>query len=105
MSAVETVQSGPPPVERPTSAEVTGWLLEGRWFTIDVAGKVTTWSPGAAERFGWQRADIAGESFPETLLAEPALGNSVVESLMAGGGAAHAGLTGGRRARGAAGDA
>src|SRR3954471_17533452 len=94
MSAVETVQSGPPPVERPPSGEVTGWLLEGRWFTIDVAGKVTSWSPGAAERFGWQRADIAGEPFPETLLAEPALGDSVVESLMAGGAATDAGFTG-----------
>src|SRR3954466_10641770 len=93
MSAVETVHSEPP-AERPSSAEVTGWLLEGRWFTIDVAGKVTSWSPGAAERFGGQRADIAGESFPETLLAEPALGNSVVESLMAGGAATDAGFTG-----------
>src|SRR4051794_41978599 len=105
MSAVETVQSGPPPVERPTSAEVTGWLLEGRWFTIDVAGKGTTWSPGAAERFGWQRADIAGESFPETLLAEPAPGNSVGESLMAGGGGARAGVTRGVARRAGAGGA
>ena len=80
MSAVETLQDGTFPVERPTSTEVTGWLLEGRWFTIDPAGTITSWSPGAVERFGWKRNDIVGQSFAETLLADPALAVSAVES-------------------------
>src|SRR5207247_493588 len=53
------------------AGEVTNWLLEGRFFTIDPKGAVTTWSPAAADAFGWRRKDIVGESFVDTLLAPP----------------------------------
>jgi PAS domain S-box-containing protein len=52
-------------------AEVTGWLLEGRFLTVDARGAVTLWSPLASEAFGWSRKDIVGSSFVETLVAEP----------------------------------
>src|SRR3954471_6080086 len=100
MSKIEPAHTPPdPPAEetaRPSATEVTGWLLEGRWFTIDPGGKITSWSPAAAERFGWQRADVTGELFVQTLLAETArpAGAAAVESALAGGGADHAGFTG-----------
>jgi PAS domain S-box-containing protein len=51
----------------PDAAEVTAWLLEGRFFTVDPNGAVTVWSPIAAETFGWRRKDIVGEPLTETL--------------------------------------
>src|SRR5207248_19272 len=56
--------------ERRTGSEqVTAWLLDGRFFTIDPGGRITSWSPGAGETFGWKRADVVGSPFVETLLA------------------------------------
>ena len=73
MSATETAPEHPEPAAdgsaHPGVAEVTSWLLDGRFFTIDTAGKVTMWSAGAASAFGWSRKDVAGSSFAETLLA------------------------------------
>src|SRR3954447_10899126 len=73
MSKIEPAPSGPDPADsettRPSASEVTGWLLEGRWFTVDPGGKITSWSPAAADRFGWQRPEVAGKSFAETLIA------------------------------------
>src|SRR4051794_30078330 len=100
MSAIETVHSGPTPADpgstRPSSAEATGWLLEGRWFTIDTTGRITTWSPAAAERFGWQRGDVSGQSFTELLVAPEgrAAAAAAVASVVSGGGAEHAGFSG-----------
>src|SRR3954468_22070530 len=51
----------------PDAAEVTAWLLEGRFFTVDPNGAVTVWSAVAAETFGWRRKDIVGEPLTETL--------------------------------------
>ena len=51
-------------------AEVTSWLLEGRFLTVDARGAVTLWSPLASETFGWSRKDIVGSSFVETLVAD-----------------------------------
>ena len=48
---------------------MTNWLLDGRFFTIDMAGAVTSWSPGAADTFGWRRQDMLGQQFAATLLA------------------------------------
>src|SRR3954463_1331029 len=90
-----------PPIEptdspRPDSAEVTGWLLEGRWFTIDLEGRITAWSPAAAQRFGHERKGIAGSSFVETLVAAPRrpTGGRAVAPAMDGAAADHAGFTG-----------
>jgi PAS domain S-box-containing protein len=97
MSALDTA----PPIDptdspRPDSAEVTGWLLEGRWFTIDLQGRITAWSPAAAQRFGHERKGISGLSFVETLVA-PA-GRSAcahaVATAMNGAAADDAGFTG-----------
>jgi PAS domain S-box-containing protein len=75
---------------------VTGWLLEGRWFTIDLDGRITSWSPAAADRFGWQRKDIAGQLFADSLLAPTgqAAAAEAVASALAGGAADQAGFTG-----------
>src|SRR4051794_6364253 len=97
MSALDTA----PPIDpsgspRPDSAEVTGWLLEGRWFTIDLEGKITAWSPAAAQRFGYDRKTIAGESFVETLVApsgRPVCAQAVATA-MDGAAADQAGFTG-----------
>src|SRR5947209_12372235 len=51
-------------------AEVTSWLLEGRFLTVDARGAVTLWSPLASETFGWSRKEIVGSSFVETLVAD-----------------------------------
>src|SRR3954470_5924815 len=73
VKAIETAPSevGPAPAQaagRPTdAAEVTAWLLEGRFFTVDPNGAVTVWRPIAAETFGWRRKDIVGEPLTETL--------------------------------------
>jgi PAS domain S-box-containing protein len=99
MSAIESANPTPAAAatsSRPSSTEVTGWLLEGRWFTIDTGGRITSWSPAAAARFGWQRKDIAGADFVETLLAPAGrqAGADAVSSALAGGAADHAGFTG-----------
>lgn len=99
MSAIESANptsAAVPDGERPTPTEVTGWLLEGRWFTIDPGGKITSWSPAAAERFGWQRKDITGADFVDTLLGPGAraAGAEAVASALAGAAADHAGFTG-----------
>src|SRR4051812_31852878 len=71
VKAIETatpeVQPATEPGQRPDAAEVTGWLLEGRFFTVDPNGAVTVWSPIAAETFGWRRKDIVGEPLTETV--------------------------------------
>ena len=96
MSAIDTATTGPSTASRPSSAEVTGWLLEGRWFTIDLEGRITSWSPAAADRFGWKRKDIAGQPFVETLLAPSchAAGAEAVSSALAGPAGEHSGFTG-----------
>src|SRR4051794_15957148 len=71
VKAIETatpeVQPATEAGQRPDAAEVTAWLLEGRFFTVDPKGAVTVWSPVAAETFGWRRKDIVGEPLAETL--------------------------------------
>ena len=57
MKAIETVKTEveePAPVAAapPDAPELTAWLLEGRFFTIDPAGAVSSWSPVASEAFG-----------------------------------------------------
>jgi EAL domain-containing protein (putative c-di-GMP-specific phosphodiesterase class I)/predicted nucleic acid-binding Zn-ribbon protein len=73
VKAIETVSDEiQPPSDAgaaPDAPALTGWLLEGRFFTIDPAGAITSWSPFAAEAFGWRRQDVVGESFAEMLLA------------------------------------
>src|SRR4051795_3950369 len=71
MSALDTATPIDTASPQPDSAEVTGWLLEGRWFTIDLEGRITSWSPAAAQRFGYERKAIAGSSFVDTLVAPP----------------------------------
>ncbi|MEA2470992.1 MAG: hypothetical protein QOE38_1991 [Thermoleophilaceae bacterium] len=71
----ETQQQQPKPAsaepgQGPDAAEITTWLLEGRFLTLDPAGAVTSWSPIAAQTFGWRRQDIVGESFSEVLLGD-----------------------------------
>src|SRR3954447_17989247 len=100
MSAIETAQMGPTPANpadtRPSATEVTGWLLEGRWFTVDLDGRIPAWSPAAAERFGWDRAEVAGQSFTETLLAPEAraAGDATTGSVLSGGAGGQSGYTG-----------
>jgi PAS domain S-box-containing protein len=73
---VKAIETAPPEVQAapaevagraPDAAEITAWLLEGRFFTVDPNGAVTVWSPIAAETFGWRRKDIVGEPLAETL--------------------------------------
>src|SRR4051794_11606127 len=82
VKAIETappeVQPATEPGQRPDPAEVTAWLLEGRFFTVDPNGAVTVWSPIAAKTFGWRRKDIVGEPLTETLVPD-------VELPLAGG--------------------
>src|SRR3954467_7406856 len=82
VKAIETatpeVQPATEPGQRPDAAEVTAWLLEGRFFTVDPNGAVTVWSPIAAKTFGWRRKDIVGEPLTETLVPD-------VELPLAGG--------------------
>jgi PAS domain S-box-containing protein len=97
MSALDTAQSVDPSASpRPDAAEVTGWLLEGRWFTIDVEGRITSWSPVAADRFGHDRKGITGESFVETLIAPPSRPacHQAVATALSGAGGEQAGFTG-----------
>ncbi len=72
----------------PSAAEVTGWLLEGRFFTVDQRGAITLWSPPAADAFGWSRRDIVGSGFAETLIAPAAREGHArrLEALLAGEG-------------------
>src|SRR3954465_6630574 len=56
-----------PAAQKPNAAELTTWLLEGRFFTVGPTGNVTSWSPRAADAFGWDRKHIVGESFTDTL--------------------------------------
>src|SRR3954465_2349295 len=71
VKAIETatpeVQPATDAGQRPDAAEITAWLLEGRFFTVDPNGAVTVWSPTPAERFGGRRRDIGGEPLTETL--------------------------------------
>src|SRR4051794_24782227 len=97
MSALDTAHPADPAASpRPDSAEVTGWLLEGRWFTIDLEGRITAWSPAATERFGHERKAIAGSSFVETLVASPGRPAcaQAVATAMDGAAVDHAGFTG-----------
>src|SRR3954468_12014441 len=107
MSALDTADPADPEGgPTPDSAEVTGWLLEGRWFTIDLEGKITSWSPAAAQRFGYERKAIAGSSFVDTLVAppgRPACGQAVATA-MDGAAADDAGFTGEIEALDAAGN-
>src|ERR1700712_5750627 len=83
MKAFETASSGihppsdsdpgmPAAAGAPDGAEVTAWLLDGRFFTIDTAGAITSWSPLAAETFGWRRQDAIGQPFVATLIGPQA---------------------------------
>src|SRR3954470_3751850 len=72
--SVKAIETATPDIQpasdagrRPDAAEITGWLLEGRFFTVDPNRAVTVWSPIAAETFGWRRKDIVGEPLTETL--------------------------------------
>src|SRR2546423_11314779 len=80
---VKAIETAPPEVQpateagqRPDAAQVTAWLLDGRFFTVDPNGAVTVWSPIAAETFGWRRQDIVGEPLTEKLTPDldPPLG-------------------------------
>src|SRR3954466_1191813 len=97
MSALDPAKPAAPAASpRPDSAEVTGWLLEGRWFTIDMEGKITAWSPAAKARFGFGPQEISGQSFVETIVApegRPACAQAVATA-MDGAAADHAGFTG-----------
>jgi PAS domain S-box-containing protein len=73
---VKAIETAPPDVQQapaqaagqaPDAAEITAWLLDGRFFTVDPNGAVTVWSPIAADTFGWRRKDIVGEPLAETL--------------------------------------
>jgi PAS domain S-box-containing protein len=82
---VKAIETAPPDVQpaadagqRPDAAEITAWLLDGRFFTVDPNGAVTVWSPIAADTFGWRRKDIVGEPLAETLAPD-------VELPLAGG--------------------
>jgi PAS domain S-box-containing protein len=59
---------------KPGASELTTWLLEGRFFTVGPTGNVTSWSPRAAEVFGWGRKEILGEAIGERLAPGVALG-------------------------------
>ena len=74
--SVKAIETAPPDVQPtaaqatgqpPDAADITAWLLEGRFFTVDPNGAVTVWSPIAADTFGWRRRDIVGEPLGETL--------------------------------------
>src|SRR3954464_7629785 len=60
--------------QKPNAAELTTWLLDGHFFTVGPTGNVTSWSPRAAEAFGWGRKEIVSESLNETLAPSVALG-------------------------------
>src|SRR5438270_7825819 len=60
---------GPTGQRMPHPVEVTSWLLEGCFFTVDARGAITMWSPLAAEAFGWSRRDVVRSGFTETLIA------------------------------------
>jgi PAS domain S-box-containing protein len=90
VKAIETVTEGMPAVDagqtpdaaspaktaaqRPNAAELTTWLLEGRFFTVGPTGNVTSWSPRAADAFGWGRKEIIGTPLDETLAPGARLG-------------------------------
>src|SRR3954454_1364453 len=59
---------------KPNAAELTTWLLEGRFFTVGPTGNVTSWSPGTADAFGWARKEIVSEPLDETLAPNVELG-------------------------------
>src|SRR3954449_5109809 len=59
---------------KPNAAELTTWLLEGRFFTVGPSGNVTSWSPRAADAFGWARKEILGEPLSEALAPGVGLG-------------------------------
>src|SRR3954452_18490204 len=97
MSALDTAKPADPAASpRPDSAEVTGWLLEGRWFTIDLEGRITAWSPAATQRFGYERKGIAGCSSGEPFVGPPSRPGcaQAVASSMDGARADHGPATG-----------
>lgn len=73
MKAFDTVTGETDTHERggstPDAAELTEWLLDGHFFTVDPDGAITSWSPFAADAFGWRRKDVLGRPFADTLLA------------------------------------
>src|SRR3954463_15089595 len=68
----DAAAAAPAPAAKPNAAELTTWLLEGRFFTVGPTGNVTSWSARAAETFGWDRKEITGEVLGEALV--PGLG-------------------------------
>ena len=79
MKAIETATGAIPPAAaagpaaaRASAEEVTAWLLDGRFFTVDTDGAVTSWSHAAVAAFGWERVNAIGKPFVGTLLAESA---------------------------------
>src|SRR3954453_8645564 len=59
---------------KPNAAELTTWLLEGRFFTVGPTGNVTSWSPRAADAFGWGRKEIIGVPIDEAVAPGVRLG-------------------------------
>src|SRR3954468_3496261 len=59
---------------KPNAAELTTWLLEGRFFTVGPTGNVTSWSPRATDAFGWGRKEIIGVPIDEALAPGVSLG-------------------------------
>src|SRR3954451_19073534 len=70
----DAVAATPEPAAKPNAAELTTWLLEGRFFTVGPTGNVTSWSPRAADAFGWARKEVLGEALAERLAPGVALG-------------------------------
>src|SRR3954470_15922411 len=71
---VQQPATAAPGRSKPNAAELTTWLLEGRFFTVGPTGNVTSWSPGAADAFGWGRKEIIGEPLGEALVTGIGLG-------------------------------
>jgi PAS domain S-box-containing protein len=78
VKAFDTVTEEVPPAvgagTKPDASELTTWLLEGRFFTVGPTGNVTSWSPRAADAFGWSRKEILGEAIGEALAPGVELG-------------------------------
>jgi PAS domain S-box-containing protein len=96
-SAIRPAAAAPGTADaHPSAGELTSWLIEARFFTVDPRGVITTWSPAAAEAFGWRRKDIVGRPFVDTLLApdERTSHGGRFSELLSGGTDAGPGFTG-----------
>src|SRR3954468_12288419 len=84
MEAIDTATSEQEQPQAPVAVEVAEWALDGRFFTVDTEGAITSWSPLAIETFGWKRNDAIGMPFVDTLLG-PDVRHGKLEMLSAGG--------------------